>query len=306
MSSVTIHLHYTPPFDWSFFLHYLQTRASVGVEAINGDRYSRTVAIGEARGVFEVTHQAAKSLLAVTVYGDVCQHADVIEARLVRMFDLEADMSAIHEVLIADAWLASQIRAWPGIRVPGAWSAFELLVRAIVGQQVSVPAASTIMGRIAARLGSPVETYGRQGLLVLFPTPQTVADSQLDKIGMPAKRVAALRNVARTIATGAIPFGDSGDFADGLKESLLTLPGIGPWTAEYFALRALRDSDAWPETDLVLRRSLAELTSSLSSAEACAVSERWKPWRAYAAMHLWNKASQAQKKAAKSRKHGKA
>jgi DNA-3-methyladenine glycosylase II len=163
--------------------------------------------------------------------------------------------------------------------VPGAWSAFEVLVRAIVGQQISVKAASTLMGRLAQRAGKPVEFGGESAIRFLFPSPRDLAQANLDRIGMPTKRAEALKNIARAIADGAIPFSDSCEPTVGVKEALLEQPGIGPWTAEYVAMRALRDGDAWPGTDLVLRRAIVP-----------GAAERWRPWRAYAAVHLWNSA----------------
>jgi DNA-3-methyladenine glycosylase II len=166
-----------------------------------------------------------------------------------------------------------------------------LLVRAIVGQQVSVRAASTIMGRIASRLGQtvagPNEGPSEGAPMLLFPSASKVADGDLDAIGMPARRVAALKNVARMIAEKAIPFPDSDGDASGVKEALLALPGIGPWTVEYFALRALRESDAWPGTDLALRRSIAHHPSARTMS-ARSVTDAWRPYRAYAAMYLWH------------------
>lgn len=203
-------------------------------------------------------------------------------------------MAAVHSVLSADPRLAPLVRASPGIRVPGAWSAFELIVRAIVGQQVSVKSASTIMGRIASRLGTRVEDASRGESYLVFPRPRSIAEGNLDQIGMPTRRVAAVQGIARAVADGAIPFSDDGTVIDGVKPALLGQRGIGPWTAEYFALRALRDSDAWPGSDLVLARSLAALAPGATESERYAMSERWRPWRAYAAIHLWNRAAQDQ------------
>lgn len=290
--SVRFPLDYSPPFDWSFILRYLQARATPGVEWVDEDRYGRTITVGRAMGHLEVANQAAKRRLVVTVRGEVKDHATAISERVARIFDLRIDMSRVHCVLSADPWLGPLVRARPGVRVPGSWSAFELIVRAIVGQQVSVKAASTIMGRIAGRLGSRVEDGSRGESYLLFPGPRAIAEGDLDQIGMPSKRVAAVRGVAQAVADELIPFSDDGTVADGVKQALLGLPGIGPWTAEYFALRGLRDGDAWPGSDLVLARSLAAFVPEGTASERLAVSERWRPWRAYAAIHLWNKASQ--------------
>jgi DNA-3-methyladenine glycosylase II len=296
-NSKTICLPYTPPLDWEFALRFLQARAIAGVESIAEHRYIRTIAVGEAHGFIEVENQASSAILAVTVHGAARHHVDAIAARLTRMFDLLADLPRIHRVLTADSALAPLIESSPGLRVVGTWSAFELIVRAIVGQQVSVKAASTIMGRIVARLGSPLKKIGDKSGLYLFPSPRTLAEDNLDGIGMPGQRVATLREVARCIADGSIPLHDSGDHVEGVKEALLACRGIGPWTVEYFALRALKDPDAWPGTDLALRRAVEQAVPNRSKLELRDCVERWRPWRAYAAIHLWNKITQEQTQA---------
>jgi DNA-3-methyladenine glycosylase II len=209
------------------------------------------------------------------------------------MFDLDIDLSAVHAVLGTDPCLAPMLATHPGLRVPGAWSAFELLVRTIVGQQVTVKAATTIIGRIASRLGQPMGGSEDGGPAFLFPTPRALADGNLDGIGMPSRRVACLQNVARAIAERTIPFPDTNEDTDGVKEALLALPGIGTWTVEYFALRALRDPDAWPGSDLALRRAVERFAEASGESAAC-VSDRWRPYRAYAAIHLWNAAANTQ------------
>lgn len=282
----TLDLDYDPPLDWSFFLRYLGARAAAGVEAVDGGRYGRTLEVDGEPGTILVSHHPARPRLLLTVRGPLRRHAPRVAGLVRRAFDLDVDLAAVHSVLGADPWLKPSVDARPGLRVPGTCSAFELLVRTVVGQQVTVRAASTVMGRIADRVGTPVA----DGLVGgerprLFPTPRALADADLGGIGMPSKRVGALQNVARAIAEGSIPFPFPNPEADpaGVQEALLALPGIGPWTVSYFALRALRDPDAWPGTDLVLRRSLP---GSASDAPG-----RWRPFRGYAAVHLWNRAS---------------
>ncbi len=187
----------------------------------------------------------------------------------------------MRDALVADPVLGPLIARNPGLRVPGAWSPFELLVRTIVGQQVTVKAATTIMGRIASRFGTPVAIAGLDATAFHFPTPATLARAHWDGIGMPGKRIAALQAVARAIDDDSIKFPAPGEDTAAFRAALLQLPGIGPWTVEYFAIRALRDLDAWPATDLVLKRAV----------EQGATPEHWRPWRGYAAMHLWNGAA---------------
>jgi DNA-3-methyladenine glycosylase II len=300
-------LRYTPPFDWAFFLRYLETRSTPGVETARDGRYVRTIILGDAKGLLTVAHRARSHRLLVTVSGAAAEratrHGAPLIARVRRMFDLDADMKAMHRVLSADPRTAACVRASPGVRVPGAWSAFEVVCRAIVGQQISVKGATTIMGRIARRLATHVnggnDIHGDQPVL-LFPTPQRLARGDLRGIGMPGQRVRTLQNVAHAIANATIPLSDEdGDrpptsmpSCAAVKEALLAQSGIGPWTAEYIALRALRDADAWPGTDLALRRALLpDPSTKIAPAALLDLSVPWRPWRAYAAVHLWLNAS---------------
>ena len=173
--------------------------------------------------------------------------------------------------------------------MPGAWSGFELAVRAIVGQQVSVKAATTIVGRLVERAGERVVQEDDGAPAWRFPTPDALAACDLDKIGMPGKRVAALTGVARAVAAGDVPVDrEHADLAT-LRSAWLDLPGIGPWTVEYIAMRAWRDPDAWPASDLVLMQSIAARDPALDRlATQKHRTEGWRPWRAYAALHLWN------------------
>jgi DNA-3-methyladenine glycosylase II len=247
---------------------------------VEDQRYIRTFVTEGRAGTLSVSHHPAAARLVVML--DVPTDIDAFIRRVRRMFDLDADLGSIHRSLGADARLKSLLDDSPGVRIPGAWSAFELLVRTIVGQQVTVKAATTIMGRIVERFGTPFISPNHERPVFLFPSPDAIAQGHIDSIGMPTRRVAALQNVARAIAAKRIPFSDSGEGVIGVREALLGLPGIGPWTVEYFALRALRDPDAWPETDLVLHRAMERHGGTAA---------RWRPYRGYAAMHLWNEAS---------------
>jgi DNA-3-methyladenine glycosylase II len=286
--TVRLNLEYTPPLDWPFFLTYLAVRATRGVEIIDQESYVRSVEIDGRTGTITLSHCPAKARLILTIDGDVRMHAETILCRVRRMFDLEIDLPLVHDTLRADPYMRSLIENSPGVRIPGAWSEFELLVRAIVGQQVTVKAASTIMGRIVSRFGKPLKA--KHGPAFLFPSPRVIADGDMQGIGMPGKRALAIQTVARAIADDSISFPEFGGSTAGLKEALLALPGIGPWTVEYFALRALRDWDAWPGTDLVLRRAIEQLVSKGPSRRRTGA-ERWRPYRAYAAMHIWNSAA---------------
>lgn len=294
-AAATRELPYEPPLDWGAFLRYLAARATPGVERVVGERYLRAAEVEGARGLLEVRHDPARSCLIVRVSGELAARpraVGAVAARVSGLFDLAADLAEVHEVLLADPALAPAVRAAPGLRVTGAWSPFELLVRAIVGQQVSVKAASTLMGRLAARFGAPLPEPG-PGVACLFPTPAALAAADLTGLGMPGRRAAALQGVARAVADGLLPLAEGGELGE-VRAALLALRGIGPWTADYFALRALGDRDAWPAGDLVLRRAVEALLGGDERPVPSALlarAARWRPWRAYAAVHLWHAAA---------------
>lgn len=281
------YISYKPPLDWTFQLDYLRRRHTAGVERIDDTHYSRTIEVRGDTGILTIRHEPEVSRLVGSVIGNLSRHAPTIQRRVRDMFDLDSDHHQILEALDTDPLLGKLRRAYPGIRIPGGWSAFELLVRTIVGQQVSVSAATTIMGRIVERTGRPVIDPENGRTYFLFPSPESVATADLANVGMPGRRVAALQNIAAHIAGNSIPFPDNGASNDEIVTRLLKFPGIGPWTVSYFALRALRDADAWPGTDLILRRMLEKHPL----AEECSpksITERWRPYRGYAAMYLWH------------------
>jgi DNA-3-methyladenine glycosylase II len=289
----TFELPFKAPYDWPRVLRFFAGRATPGVEAVEDGTYRRAIEWRGASGTLSVCRDPRKRCLAVTVEGDAGRHADAIAPYVATMFDVAADPAAIGAHLARDPWLAPLVEATPGLRVPGAWSAFELAVRAIVGQQVSVKAATTLIGRLVVRAGARIDDHPHAATAWRFPTPAALADADLSNIGMPAKRVAALQGVARAVASGAVPIehvrGGGATALVAQRESLLALPGIGPWTVEYIAMRAWRDADAWPATDLVLMQSIVARDAALARPAAQkARTNDWRPWRAYAAMHLWN------------------
>jgi AraC family transcriptional regulator, regulatory protein of adaptative response / DNA-3-methyladenine glycosylase II len=286
-SAVTLRLGYRPPYDWDAMLWFLAARAIDGVELVANGRYCRTIAIGDAAGSVEVApgRNCLVATIRITHVGALLS----IVARLRRLFDLDADVEAIGAHLRSDAGLAPLIARRPGLRAPGAWDGFELAVRAILGQQITVAAARRLAGRLAARAGARVtpEISGHEPLTRVFPTPAQLVAADLSYFGMPRARVQALQALAR--AAGADdklldPLGTS----DAVVERLLALPGFGPWSAQYWALRVLRDSDAFPAGDVALLRSPAVANGARLSPEALLErAEAWRPWRAYAAQHLW-------------------
>ncbi|HEY1995572.1 DNA-3-methyladenine glycosylase family protein [Paraburkholderia sp.] len=286
---VTLELPFKAPFDWPRILRFFSGRATPGVEAVEEGAYRRAIDWDGDSGTLTVRPHARKRCIVATIDGAANRHADALAAPIARMFDLHADPKAIAAHFAADPWLAPLIEAAPGLRVPGAWSGFELVVRAIVGQQVSVKAATTIIGRLVQRAGQRIEDYPHERTAWRFPTPAALATADLAQIGMPGKRVAALQGFAHAVASGAVPLDSNVADATALRAALLALPGIGPWTVEYVAMRAWRDADAWPAWDLVLMQSIAARDPTLTRpTQQRARTEAWRPWRAYAAMHLWN------------------
>jgi AraC family transcriptional regulator of adaptative response / DNA-3-methyladenine glycosylase II len=201
------------------------------------------------------------------------------------MFDVDADPLAINTHLRRSALLKPLVRRWPGQRLPNAWDGFELAVRASLGQQVRVAAARTLAARIAARHGTPFPEGAAVGLHNLFPSPELLVDAPLEEIGVMRARADAIRTLARAVVDGSVHFRTEQTLA-AFEESLVALPGIGPWTAHYVAMRALGQPDAFPAADLILRRAAGEgVTLGTRATEA--MSEAWRPWRSYAVMLLW-------------------
>ncbi|KVE33409.1 3-methyladenine DNA glycosylase 2 [Burkholderia sp. TSV86] len=288
---VTFELPFKSPYDWPRVLRFLAGRAIPRVEAVEGGAYRRTIEYRGSAGMLVVRKHPRKRCLVALVEGEAARCADdALAVRLAMMFDLRADPAVIGAHLARDAWLAPLVSAAPGLRVPGAWSSFELIVRAIVGQQVSVKAAATIVGRLVERAGEPLADKAPHAATSWrFPEPAELAACDLSNVGMPGKRVAALQGVARAVAAGDVPIDAYADDPAGVRAALLALPGIGPWTVEYVAMRAWRDADAWPATDLVLMQAIAACDPALDRPASQRLrTESWRPWRAYAAMHLWN------------------
>jgi AraC family transcriptional regulator of adaptative response / DNA-3-methyladenine glycosylase II len=241
-----IRLHYTPPYDWIGILNFLRPRAIAGVESVTDDAYERD----------EVRVTNAGGSLITSGEAD----------RVRTMFDVDADIAAIEKQFARDKTLGPLVRKYPGIRVPGTWDPFEMAIRAIVGQQISVAGATTLMARIASRHGV---------------TPQSLMRARTNP-GMPQSRWNTIRGLARAVARGEVTF-ERGATLDESIASLTALPGIGPWTAHYIAMRALREPDAFPHTDLGIRKAAGMITDR----ELLAKSEAWRPYRSYATMLLW-------------------
>ncbi len=288
LSPVTLRLGYRAPYDWDAILEFLAQRAMEGVEHVDNSRYMRTIEIGGAKGSVEVA--PGNGYLVATIRMPEIKALLQIVARLRRMFDLDADVEAIGSHLSGDESLAPLIARRPGLRSPGAWCSFEHAVRAILGQQVSVIAARKLAGKIVALTDIRVaeSVTGNPHLTRVFPTPKQLAAADLSSLGMPKARIASLQALAKAAAKNPKLLEPAGTYEEVL-ERLRTLPGFGPWTAQYWALRALRDSDAFPEADVGLLRSPAVALNGkrLSPKALLERAEAWRPWRAYAAQHLW-------------------
>jgi AraC family transcriptional regulator, regulatory protein of adaptative response / DNA-3-methyladenine glycosylase II len=284
---VALKLRYKPPYDWDGMIAFLGLRAIPGVETVTPDRYARTIALAGERGVISVT-PAGRDQLTVTVKFPRASALPDILARVRRVFDLAADPAVIGEHLSADPDLAARIALRPGLRVPGAWDGFELAIRAILGQQITVPAAVRLAGKLAAQYGEPLpEAWAEEGLSLIFPSAERLAGEDLSTLGMPGARARALTSMAAAVVADPALFGPRQDL-DAAIAALKALPGIGEWTAQYIAMRQLREPDAFPAADIGLMRALETPESGRPTpAQLLARAEAWKPWRAYAALHLW-------------------
>lgn len=280
------HLPYRQPWDWKQFHQHFQLRLLPGIERLTADGYSRSVRLGDVRGWLRVRPLAERPVLELTLSPSLSGLEQPLIARVRRMFDLDADPAAIGAHLGQDPLLASLIARYPGLRLPTAFDPFEQAVRAIVGQQVAVKAAITIVGRLVGRLGEPLDDVEEDGPQRLFPTPDAIADDPLEGIGMPGKRVETLRRLARAVRDGELAL-HVNDGAAALVERLCALPGIGPWTAEYIALRAFGETDAFPASDLGLLKAPVWGLGGTDARTLAARSQAWRPWRAYAAVYLW-------------------
>jgi AraC family transcriptional regulator, regulatory protein of adaptative response / DNA-3-methyladenine glycosylase II len=286
--ALSVHLAYRPPYDWDAILSFLAARAIPGVEAVSGNIYRRTIEIDDDRGVISVA-PADRNRLSVSVRFPNMATLPSIIARVRRVFDLAADPDMIGAHLSLDPVLAPLISARPGLRVPGAWDGFELAVRAIFGQQITVPAATKLLGKLALAHGAPLPAAIKdvEGLTHLFPSPSRLAGADLAALGMPKARAVAVSSLAAAIFADPTMFSRGASLDEAIAK-LRLLPGIGEWTAQYIAMRELREPDAFPAADIGLMRAMATADGRRPSpAELLSRAERWRPWRAYAALHLW-------------------
>jgi AraC family transcriptional regulator of adaptative response / DNA-3-methyladenine glycosylase II len=285
---VVILLPYRPPYDWPAMLAFLRARAIPGVETLSPDGYARTIEVAGAHGTVAV-RPAARNALRAAIQFPQLSALPTIVARLRRVFDLVADPQVIGAHLAEDPALAPLVAARPGLRVAGAWDGFELAVRALLGQQITVTAARGLAGKIVAAYGKPLTgaLLGLDGLTHVFPGPEPLAEEDLSALGLTRARAAALGSLARAVRADPEIFGPRRSLEEAILK-LRALPGIGEWTAQYIAMREMREPDAFPAADVGLMRAMADRKGRRPSpAELLARAERWRPWRAYAAQHLW-------------------
>jgi AraC family transcriptional regulator of adaptative response / DNA-3-methyladenine glycosylase II len=286
---LVLRLSYRPPYDWDAIASFLKARAISGIESVSSHRYARTIDIGGVQGTLAV-EPAAGHALKVSIHFPRVAALPAIIDRVRRVFDLAADPQGIAAHLARDPALAPLVAARPGLRVPGAWDAFESAIRAVLGQQVTVAAAARLAGRLALRYGEPLHdpAGADDGLTHIFPRPERLAAADPATFGLPRARATAVGSLAAALAEDAQVFSSGRCLGDSVKR-LMALPGVGEWTAQYIAMRELREPDAFPAGDLALRKALARMERrTLTRRELLARADAWRPWRAYAAQHLWS------------------
>lgn len=283
--TASLTLAYRPPYDWDGILAFLAGRALTGAEVVADGAYARTVAIDGQQGWVRVSHEAAYNRLRVDCAPGLLRVLPQLLSRLRGLFDLSARPDLIAARLSQDPRLRASLRDNPGLRVPGAFDGFELGLRAILGQQVTVKAATTLGGRFVTAFGAPLQTPVT-GLDRLTPAAADVAALQVDdiaRLGIVGARARSIIALAGACAGGELVLAP-GARPEHVMQKLQAIPGIGAWTAHYIAMRALRWPDAFPKEDIALRKALGGLTP----AAAEAASQAWRPWRSYAVLHLWN------------------
>ncbi len=288
-ATLTVRLPYRRPFNWSALLDFFAARATPGVEAVNGNTYWRTVTLSDNHGVVEICPDRRDGYLSLSLH---CVNTNALfetvqTAR--EVFDLDAPISEIRSTLGKDRFLKAMLRRNPGVRVPGAWDGFEITIRAILGQQISVKAATTLAGRIAEKYGERLDLPGTTiegGLSHIFPSAQRLMRARLRNIGLVRSRAETIRRVSAAAVHGDLQF-DIAQDPDQFCEALKSIKGVGDWTAQYVAMRALKNPDAFPGSDLGLIKAIA-YPDRVTPKELTARAEDWRPWRAYGAMLLWS------------------
>jgi AraC family transcriptional regulator of adaptative response / DNA-3-methyladenine glycosylase II len=287
--TVILRLAFRPPYDFARVLAFLRVRAIPGVEKVEAASYSRTVGTGNGDAIVSVRLMDGEHALELRVTG--ADPTDLLELSFAarRVFDTSADPGQIMQAFRSDPLLGPLVTRSPGLRIPGAWDAFECAVRAILGRHLSVAGARTLATRLVERLGARLKSPA-PGLTTLFPSPRTIAEGDLRGLGLTQSRIAAVRSLAQAVVARELEFAAP---TDETVAALTRITGVGPWTSQYIALRALGDPDAFPAYDLILRRMAGGGKRALSKTDLESRAEAWRPWRAYAATYLWDAAARS-------------
>lgn len=284
---ISLHLPYRPPYDWNAMLDYLRARAIDGMEIVEDGIYRRSLSYGGVQGTVAVAHVPERQTLLATIHFPSIRALPAIVTCIRHLFDVGADIDTITTHLAKDRTLAPLIASRPGLRAPGCWDGFELAVRAVLGQQITVTAARRLGGTLVLRYGESIPHAEDGRLIRTFPSARCLAAADLSLIGMPAARRATVKALAQAAIANPRLFTLRGSIEDNIA-LLRAIPGIGAWTAQYIALRALREPDAFPATDLGLLRGAARVDGRTPTApQLLRRAEAWRPWRAYAAQYLW-------------------
>jgi AraC family transcriptional regulator, regulatory protein of adaptative response / DNA-3-methyladenine glycosylase II len=289
--NISLKLPFSPPYDWATLVKFLAGRAMPGIEFVTLDAYQRTIVLDRSHGVIEVRPVCGENyLIAKIQFPKVTALAQIVD-RLRHIFDLSASTTLISAQLANDPYLAGIVTALPGLRVPGAWDGFELAVRAILGQQISVAAATTLASRLVVTYGEPLMAgdiaWAAPELQFVFPSPELLVGKDLTELGITKARSHAITSLAATMVANPHALQRFQTLEDAVKQ-LCKLPGIGEWTANYIAMRSLREPDAFPTSDLALLRAMAKHEQPMTKARLAELAEHWRPWRGYAAMYLWS------------------
>ncbi|HNV26166.1 MAG TPA: AlkA N-terminal domain-containing protein [Nitrospira sp.] len=285
---VILQIPYRPPYDWAGMLQYLQARAIDGLEVVEKGVYRRSIYHEGLTGSITIQHRPDRASLLATIVFPSVRALQSIVSRIRHQFDVAADIDAIAAHLLQDDALAALVSERPGLRVPGCWDGFELAVRAVLGQQISVSAARRLGGILVELWGDPLLNSDDSRLTRTFPTARCLATADLSRLGMPASRRATITALAQAATINPDLFTPGGAVEERLAQ-LRAIPGVGTWTADYIALRAFHEPDAFPATDLGLLRGARQLKGGepRTASRLLQRAEVWRPWRAYAAQYLW-------------------
>lgn len=288
---LVLRLNYRPPYDFAASLGFLRGRALQGLEQVDTTSYARVIAAEAGAWLRVSAWPGGVDALRLELHGLAASALRDVVQRVRRMFDLDAEPAAIDTVLGRDARLAPLLQARPGLRLPSGWDGFEIAVRAVIGQQISVAGARTLTQRLLQRCGQAVPAaLQANGFSHRFPTAAELSIADLDGLGLTGARQRTLRTLAQAVVEGRLDF-DPSQPLESFIARCVALPGIGPWTAHYLALRALGHPDALPSGDLVLQKALPNDGSRVPAAALEARADAWRPWRSYAVIHLWHAAA---------------